>query len=79
MSRSREWDGVGNWSSHPCKSPTQANRESLTEMLCVLKWDGRAAAAFRRALKDWEAAGRPGIPLGADDYRKTFNAQKAQP
>jgi hypothetical protein len=77
MTRRREWDGVGNWSSHPCKSPAQANRESFAEMLCVLKWDGRAAAAFRRALKDYDAAGRPGIPLGAEDYRKTWAAQQS--
>lgn len=68
----REWDGVGNWSSHPCKSPAQAVHDSATEMLCALKWDAAAAEAFRKALRSWERAGRPGMPLGASDFKSRW-------
>lgn len=78
MIRHRPWDGVGIWSSHPCKSPGQVNRESFTEVLCVLAWDERAAKAFRLALADYKAAGSPGIPLGATNYRAVVAARRAK-
>lgn len=49
--------------------------EAFTEVLCLLKWDERLARAFRRALQDYDEAGRPGIPLGATDYRKAFKSE----
>jgi hypothetical protein len=48
--------------------------QSFTEVLCLLGWDERLARAMRRALADYDAAGRPGMPMGSNDFRKTFAA-----
>lgn len=74
MKRSREWDGIGVWSSHPCPSPAALNRRAFGEMLALMHWDERFARAFRRAYKDYIDAGSPPIPWGATNYRKHIHA-----
>lgn len=71
MSR-KTWDGVGVWSSHPCPDPAALNRQSFCEMLVLMGWDDRLARAMRRARREYQAAGSPGIPLGSTDYRKHY-------
>lgn len=45
------------------KSPTQKNLESFSEILAVMTWDEDAARAYRKALKSYERAGRPTVPI----------------
>lgn len=72
MSRHREWDGRGVWSSHPCADPRRLNATAFTEVLALMHWDERLARAFRRASDEYIAAGSPGVPMGSTDYRKHF-------
>lgn len=76
MSEPKLWDGRGVWSSQPVANPAALNRQSFTEVLCLLHWDERFARAFRRAHREYIAAGSPGVPMNSTDYRKAHALQQ---
>lgn len=45
------------------KSPAQKNADAFSEILAVMAWDEDAAKAYRKALKSYERAGRPTVPI----------------
>ena len=49
-----------------------SQREAIAEMLCVLSWSEEARLAYVAALESWRRAGCPPVPLGATNYRDTF-------
>lgn len=49
--------------------------DKLCEVLALMHWDERLARSFRRAYKEYSAAGSPGVPITAVDYRKKFKQE----
>lgn len=47
-------------------------RDWFLEVLCVLGWSEDARQAYVKALRSYNRAGRPPVPLGVFDYRKKY-------
>lgn len=50
-------------------------QEMASEFLAVMHWDEAARVAYAKALRSYQRAGAPSVPMNAVNYRSQFAKQ----